>query len=538
MSGFERMARSRWLLPALLALGAAISISRGQDALWDLKNYHLYNPWAFLHGRLGLDVAASGLQGFFNPLIDVPYFWLGTGALRDHPRILAAWQGLSYGALVYVLVRIALRLEQASARPFGWQACAAVVLGATGSMTLSQAGTSTNEVPLALFVLAGFLLSLRVVTKETRRPVLYAALAGLFCGFAAGLKPTAIVYAPALVTAIVVATGFRRQAWSLAVSFTLASVFAFVVSYGPWAWAMWSLTGNPIFPMFNQVFHSAWMPATSGTDRQFMPQSLLQTLFYPFWWLTKNRTQGGNTFADPRYAIAMVALLAAVAWQILSRRASAPARPHVRLLYTFVTVAYVSWLALYSILRYAVPIEALTGIVVLCAAQGASGAVGQWSWPRKLPAIALAAFAVIAAATTRYTDWGHAPFSGKVFDIDAGEVEPGSLVVILSGGPNAYVIPFIRGANEAKFVGITWLNVMGAGYELDRKAREAVAGHKGPIYAVTRDGADSEFVRLREYLPSATLDACRPIASQLEQTRRRRDISEGLRICRVVRIPI
>lgn len=537
MSRFESAARSRWLLPALLVLGAAIAVSRGQDAAWDLKNYHLYNPWAFLHGRLGLDVAAASLQGFFNPLIDVPYFWLGTGPLSDHPRLLAAWQGLSYGALVYVLVRIALRLERASARPFGWQACAAVVLGATGTMTLTQAGTSTNEVPLALLVLAGFLVALRVVTDATRRPVSDVALAGLLCGFAAGLKPTAIVYAPALVTAIVVAMGFRRQAWRLALAFTLASVVAFAVSYGPWGWAMWSLTGNPIFPMFNQVFHSPWMPATSGTDQQFMPRSVLQALFYPFWWLHKNRTQGGNTFADPRYAIAMVALLAALAGQILGRRSAAPARPQVRLLFTFVTVAYAAWLALYSILRYAVPIEALTGLVVLCAAQGAAGMASRWSWSHKLPAIAMATFAVVAAATTRYTDWGHAPFSGKVFDVDAGEVEPGSLVVILSA-PNAYVIPFIRGADEARFVGITWLNVKGTGYELDRKAHEAVAGHEGPLYAVTRDGADPELVRLREYRPGAALDACRPVKSQIEQTRRRRDVSEGLRICRVVPGPI
>lgn len=536
MSRPERMARSGWLLPALLALGAAIAVSRGQDASWDLKNYHLYNPWAFLHGRLGWDIAAVGLQGYFNPLIDVPYFWLATGPLQDHPRLLAAWQGLTYGALIYVLVRIALRLEGGAGRSFGWTSALAVVLGVTGTMTLSQTGLTTNEVPLALLVLGGFLVTVRLVTGDTRRPLATAAMAGVLCGLAAGFKPTAIVYAPALACAVLVALRFSRQAWTIASIFALTSAVAFAVSYGSWAWALWKLTGNPIFPMFNQVFHSPWMPAVSATDRQYMPHSVAQALFYPFWWIHKNRTQGDPAFADARYAIAMIALLGALAVRMLSRHRALPApQPAVRLLFTFVAVAYVLWLALYAILRYAVPIEALTGLVVLCAAHAAAGRVTtRKAWAARVPAIAMAIFAVVAAATTRYPDWWHAPFGRQVFDVDAGAVEPGSLVVVLSQ-PNAYLAPFIGHADQARFVGITWLNVNGTGYELDARAKAAIVQHRGPMYALLRDGADAEFARFGHYLPGVSLGACRPIKSGNEQTLRRHDTSDGLRICQVTR---
>ena len=41
-----------------LALGV-LSLWLGQDFNYDLRNYHLYNAYAFLNGRLGQDLAKS-----------------------------------------------------------------------------------------------------------------------------------------------------------------------------------------------------------------------------------------------------------------------------------------------------------------------------------------------------------------------------------------------------------------------------------------------------------------------------------------------
>lgn len=46
----------------------------GQDASWDLQNYHDYAAYALLHWRYPLDVGMGGFQGYFNPLpYLVPY---------------------------------------------------------------------------------------------------------------------------------------------------------------------------------------------------------------------------------------------------------------------------------------------------------------------------------------------------------------------------------------------------------------------------------------------------------------------------------
>src|SRR5689334_19178918 len=61
------------LVPLLLGL---LSVALGQDEGWDMRNYHLYNAYAVLHGRVGFDFAPGGFQSYFNPTLELPYFLL------------------------------------------------------------------------------------------------------------------------------------------------------------------------------------------------------------------------------------------------------------------------------------------------------------------------------------------------------------------------------------------------------------------------------------------------------------------------------
>lgn len=64
---------ARWRETAVVfvcgaALFAAWALAKGQDANWDLQNYHDYNAYALLHGRYRFDVGPAGYQGYLNPL--------------------------------------------------------------------------------------------------------------------------------------------------------------------------------------------------------------------------------------------------------------------------------------------------------------------------------------------------------------------------------------------------------------------------------------------------------------------------------------
>jgi len=512
-------------LLACLSFGALLSVLRGQDANWDLKNYHLYNAWAWLHGRLALDLAPAGLQSFFNPLLDVPYFLLGTGPLQHAPRLLAGVQGLWYGGLVFMLFRVAIRLARLRGCAFGWADVWAVLIGVTGTMTVSQAGSSFNELPLALFTLSSLYVLLPLCADAPLpRSWGRALLAGLLSGLAAGLKPTAVVYVPALALGLLLALGLRREAWRLALLFGIGALAGFVLAYGWWGWRLYELTGNPVFPLFNQVFHSPWAPAVGGTDRHHLPRNLAQWLFYPFYWLGKNQHIVTEVnFADARYALAGLSALALV---VLARRRRRPPDRSIRLLLVFVVAAYVLWLCLFSILRYAVPLELLSGLLLLATLQQFAAASRRW------PAWTMAGAFLLLAGFSRYPGWGHVPYAAVAFDVRTPAVERGSLVLVV-GQPDAYVIPFLPHAQDNRYVGLNWFTRSTFGYRLDALISTRIAAHAGAVYAVLRDDADEDLPLLQRYLPGARMTDCAPVHSGLEQRRDGENASGKLRICRL-----
>lgn len=524
----------RHALPVCLLLGLIGSLLMKQDASWDLQNYHLYNAWALLHGRLAFDLAAAGFQSYFNPLLDLPYYLLGTGPLAHLPRLVAALQGLWYGGMVFVLLRIATRLADLQGRAFGAGDLFAVLIGATGTMAVSQIGMSSNEMPLAMLVLSAVCLLLPLCAEDLiARPGRQVLLAGLLCGLAAGLKPTAIVYSPALMCALLAACVGRRGAWRLCLLFGVAALGGFLAAYGWWGWQLWSLTGNPVFPMFNQFFHSDWLPATSGTDPRFLPRSAAQWLFYPFYWVRENQWLVTETkFADPRYALATAALivLAALAW-FRRKRPEAGGRA-VRMLAVFVVLAYVTWLRLFSILRYAIPIEALTGLLLLLATQGLLVVACKGRLRHAWLSWCMAGLFLASAGCSRYPSWWHVSYGDTVFDVRVPAVEPGSIVLLI-GQPLAYVIPFIGDAQSDQFIGLTSFNQRAGNYRLNALVHEHLQVHKGAIYALL-DGDASEGLKvLQQWLPGAQFTGkCAAVSSNLHS---HQYDGVGMQWCKVLR---
>lgn len=524
----------RHALPACLLLGAIGSVLMKQDASWDLQNYHLYNAWALLHGRLALDLAAAGLQSYFNPLLDLPYYLLGTGPLAHLPRLVAALQGLWYGGMVFMLLRIATRLADLQGRTFAACDLFAVLIGATGTMAVSQLGLSSNEMPLAMLVLSAVWLLLPLSAEgPIVQPGRQVLLAGLLCGLAAGLKPTAIVYPPALMCALLVACAGRRGAWRPCLLFGVAALGGFLAAYGWWGWQLWKLTGNPVFPMFNQFFHSDWVPATSGTDPRFLPRSTGQWLFYPCYWVRENQFLVTETkFADPRYALAMAALavLAVLAW--FRRKQPEAGSRAVRMLVVFVVLAYVAWLRLFSILRYAIPIEALTGLLMLLAMQGLLVALRQGRFSRTWLSWCMAGLFLLSAGCSRYPSWWHVKYGDSVFGIHVPAIEPGSTVLLL-GQSLSYVIPFIGDAESSRFIGLTPLNRHAGNHRLNSLVHERLQDAHGDIY-VLLDGDPSAAVGvLRQWLPGAQFSGkCAAVSSNLHS---HQYDGAGTYLCRVLR---
>src|SRR6202012_549075 len=110
------MSRTRLSRQEILFLGltilfwAAFVIVLGKDTSWDFRNYHWYAPYAFLNHRLGFDVAVAHQASYYNPFLDIPFYWL---AIHTRSWIALGALGAVQGANVvplYLLARTGLRL--------------------------------------------------------------------------------------------------------------------------------------------------------------------------------------------------------------------------------------------------------------------------------------------------------------------------------------------------------------------------------------------------------------------------------------------
>ncbi|PPT28426.1 hypothetical protein XarbCFBP7614_08655 [Xanthomonas arboricola] len=64
--GFHSPRQIAAAVTAVVLLGALLSLGLGQDANWDLRNYHLYIGDAWAHDRLGVDLAPAQMQSYFS----------------------------------------------------------------------------------------------------------------------------------------------------------------------------------------------------------------------------------------------------------------------------------------------------------------------------------------------------------------------------------------------------------------------------------------------------------------------------------------
>ena len=119
-------------LPFMLAIavGALVTIKAGQDQNWDLLNYHLYNPYALLHGLEGKNIAPAQIQSFYNPILDVPTY-LFIAHLR--PIVAGSVLGAVQGINLWLAYEISLVVLSSFSRRRGYKLCLFAFMISLGS---------------------------------------------------------------------------------------------------------------------------------------------------------------------------------------------------------------------------------------------------------------------------------------------------------------------------------------------------------------------------------------------------------------------
>ncbi|HKD48878.1 MAG TPA: hypothetical protein VKB67_14415, partial [Rhizomicrobium sp.] len=267
-----------------LLFWAGFVILLGKDTSWDFRNYHWYAPYALLNHRMAIDLAVAHQASYYNPYLDVPFYWLAT---HTHAWIALGVLGAVQGANLiplYLISLSSLRVD-VSASDRKIMAGALALLGLVGALTLTEFGTTYYDNVMSVLVLTG--LAILVLNRETLRkgPLGHAAMlsaaAGLITGMAMGLKlpemPFSIGFAGAL---LALGGSWKHQATRLAAG-GLAGVAGFLIFSGPWMLYIYHLTGNPLFPYFNEYWRSPLALPVSYRDLRFVPTHFWRALFLP-----------------------------------------------------------------------------------------------------------------------------------------------------------------------------------------------------------------------------------------------------------------
>jgi len=481
VDGWRRLDRPAVLSAAMLCvplLFGLISLALGQDDNWDLHNYHFYNPYALLNGKIGYDLAPGQWQSYFNPTLDLLYYGLVTALPAPLAGFIMGWlHGLNF-VLVLALAR---RLLPPQAHRLGLLLALA---GCLGPGFLSELGNSMGDNMTSLCVLGALLLLLRQWSQlAAGRATLALVLAGLLAGAGCGLKLTNATYALAMCLALFMLPGAFLLRFRAAFVFGLGVLGGIAVSAGHWYWRMWQVFGNPLFPQFNDKFHAALaMPIGIG-DTGWLPKGLGEHLLWPFIFTVHPQRVIELPMTQliwPMVYLAFLALALRLAYAAaLGRKLPAPAGTAQRegaFVLLFFALSYIAWLNLFGIYRYLVPIELLAPLAL-------------WLVAARLmqPGMArgVAGYGLLLATLVVFPphNWGHGKWTRAAASAQVPAIaEPSQSMVLTVHGdpPMSWLVPFFP--RELAFV------ALGSGFPESPAYAERMAAmmaqRHGPVYVM------------------------------------------------------
>jgi Glycosyltransferase family 87 len=484
------------LVPVFFGLISLFVI--GQDANWDLLNYHLYNPYALLEGVVGLDLAPAGLQTYFNPLLDVPYFLM---AIHWPASAVALAMGCFHGLNFVFLLAITSQFVERAERP----RATAILLALAGCFSaafLSELGNTMGDNATSVFVLAGIALLLRKwedFALERGRYWVWLMVAGLLLGVGAGLKLTNAVYALAAVFALVFTcpgSVLRRARVALFICVGVAAGIGLTGGY--WFIKMWNLYGNPLFPQFNSFFQSAMAAPIGVADVRWRPKGMLETLFFPFVFALNPARVGES----PLFQIALPVLyLLFWAWAVVAAlgglfggnfkpdcKAFPPSqRAKANFILAFAGSSYLVWLALFSIHRYLVPLEMVAPLCIWLI-------LHRLLKPNLAKSLAkkILTGGVIFVLLLR-TTWGNVGLAEQTFRVEVPLLpDPmNTAIVVLQTGQQAWLIPFFP-----KGVRVASLGIFPESPAYVARAKEIIARRKKNAFVILEASKDNRPERI------------------------------------------
>lgn len=413
----------------------------GQDTNWDLLNYHLYNPYSFINNRIAVDLAPAGLQSYFNPFLDVAYFFaINHLSPRSVGFLLGFIQGLNF-ILVY-------KISSQVLKEYKQRIIFSLLLALGGVLSvgfLSELGTTLNDSVISIFPLLALCLVISTIDHlkagEQRSVIALTIYAGLLVGIGCGLKLTISIYALSMCLSFLVLPTCWGNRLQLSFIFGVFVLIGLLTSGGYWMFSMWNIFGNPLFPQFNDIFHGELAQFEPIRDTRFLPKTFFDKLFYPALFTVNPLRVGELRYEQISWIFAYVAALVLLANRALrfikSESGSSSLNAGAVFLLTFICISYLLWLNMFGIYRYLISVDLLIPLLLFVAVcHFFKTSIASWC--------AIVFIGAITAVNLRgVPDFGHTGWADKIYRAESSVFSAASepAAVYLVGQPLAWLIP-------------------------------------------------------------------------------------------------
>jgi hypothetical protein len=290
---------------AILLGGVAAALLLGKDFSWDALAYHVYAGYSAVENRLAADYFAASTQGYLNPYAHVPFYLMLKHGFA--PQLVVAVLALIHVLNLLIVYELACLLNRRDNGEVAWMPVVlAVLLAFLNPIFILELGNSFNEISTSVPLLLGCYLLLRGFALPRMATV---ALAGMLIGAAAALKLSNLLFTVSVLPLLLMAPASIKLRAQAVLAFAAGGMLGAIAAGGWWAWQLWELFGNPFFPLFNDIFKSPDVMASSVKHYRFLPHSLADGLLRPFMMLLpKGGVHVESVAPDLRYA-ALVLLL-------------------------------------------------------------------------------------------------------------------------------------------------------------------------------------------------------------------------------------
>lgn len=334
----------------------------GKDLGWDITNHHYYLPFSWMEGRVGSDLYAAGPQSYQNPLGFFPFYFM----------VHWAWPSWLIGCVLALIHSLNLIFVERMARSL-WKDTpgrevwifSALLLTWLAPIFLFVLGSSTVDAIGSALVLASLL---PILSDRAGRIGLLGA--GLLLALAFAIKQSNAIFVLAVAVVLLWQWLRGRRTFVDLLWCALGVLFGLLLGMGWYSWFMWQHFGNPVFPLYNNVFESPFAASTAAVAGRFMLDGFFD-LFWRFWDIAQmKRFVYYEGFAPDIRPVLLVLfnliVLVVVFVYLVFRRPLRPGYKAMDLdLLLFIAVAYVLWLLTSGNGRYALPVFLLCGLMLV-----------------------------------------------------------------------------------------------------------------------------------------------------------------------------